>query len=72
MQAARSSIAGLMGSIPLFPLRSAALLSYSSTWSGVTAFATCSLIGLAAVGAACRTGSAERAGWALPCSAEAT
>ncbi|MGC8638392.1 MAG: hypothetical protein ACP5XB_00775 [Isosphaeraceae bacterium] len=62
MRAARVSIAGLMGVILVVSLALAALRSNSWIWSGATTLATCALIGLAAVGAVCRTGP-ERAGW---------
>ena len=62
MRAARVTIAGLMGAVLVVSLSLAALRSDSWAWSGATGLATCALIGLAAVGAACRTGS-ERAGW---------
>lgn len=53
MRAARVSIAGLIGVILVVSLALTALRSDSWVWSGATALATCALIGLAAVGAAC-------------------
>ena len=62
MRFIRFSIAGLMGAVLTAALGLAALRSASETWAGVALLVTCGILGLAVIGAACRS-AAERAWW---------
>jgi hypothetical protein len=62
MGSVRFSIAGLMGIVLVAAIGLAALHSSSETWAGVVLLVTLGAIGIALVGAFCRSGSA-RGGW---------
>jgi hypothetical protein len=62
MRSMRFSIAALMGVVLVAAIGLAALRSSSETWAGVLFLTTLAALGIALVGACCRTG-AERGGW---------
>ena len=68
MRSLRFSLAGLMGVVLLAAIGFAALRSPSETWAGALLLATLAALGIATVGAFCRSGrGVAQVSLASPC-----